>query len=143
MSPSESKPELYSWAGEPQPLSGGYVAATVLGGLRVRELIRAPDSRIGVPLMRDAFREGWKAAWRQLDQGELEARSHLFAGAVGALLTTLAPLASGNVKRQTGRTLLWRARALPPPILLPCCFAPLREAQIAARPGLPSLFELP
>jgi uncharacterized protein (TIGR02391 family) len=51
--------------------------------VRVRELITAPDSRIGIPLMRDAFGEGGKLRAAGVDEGELDARAHLFAGAMG------------------------------------------------------------
>ena len=51
--------------------------------VRVRELIEARDSRIGVPLMRDALGEGGKLRVAGVDEGELDARAHLFAGAMG------------------------------------------------------------
>jgi uncharacterized protein (TIGR02391 family) len=51
--------------------------------IRVRELIEKSDSLIGVPLMREAFGEDGKLRASGVDEGELDARSHLFAGAMG------------------------------------------------------------
>jgi uncharacterized protein (TIGR02391 family) len=52
--------------------------------VRVRWLIGAPDSLVGVELMRQAFGSGGKLRSEGVDEGELDARAHLFAGAMGA-----------------------------------------------------------
>lgn len=51
--------------------------------IRVRELSGAENSLIGVKLMRDAFGQQGKLTDPDLDSGEQEAISHLFAGAIG------------------------------------------------------------
>jgi uncharacterized protein (TIGR02391 family) len=51
--------------------------------IRVRDLIGAPESRIGIPLMREAFGLGGRLRATGEDEGELDATAHLFAGAIG------------------------------------------------------------
>jgi uncharacterized protein (TIGR02391 family) len=51
--------------------------------VRVRHLIGAPDALIGVQLMREAFGLGGALRVVGVDEGELDARAHLFAGAMG------------------------------------------------------------
>jgi uncharacterized protein (TIGR02391 family) len=51
--------------------------------IRVRELIGADSSLVGVRLMRTAFGDGGKLADPNLDPGERVGRVELFAGAIG------------------------------------------------------------
>jgi uncharacterized protein (TIGR02391 family) len=51
--------------------------------IRVRELAGAPESSIGVNLMRDAFKAGGPLADPNLDGGERDAMVALFWGAIG------------------------------------------------------------
>ena len=51
--------------------------------IRVRELAGAPESAIGVNLMKDAFKKGGVLSDASLDGGEHEARMFVFAGAIG------------------------------------------------------------
>ena len=51
--------------------------------IRVRELAGAPESSIGVNLMRDSFRSGGPLADPDLDGGERAATTALFWGAIG------------------------------------------------------------
>jgi uncharacterized protein (TIGR02391 family) len=51
--------------------------------IRVRELSSLPESKIGVDLMKQAFREGGPLASKELDPGERDARMALFWGAIG------------------------------------------------------------
>jgi uncharacterized protein (TIGR02391 family) len=51
--------------------------------IRVRELARAPESLLGVKLMRRAFGEDGSLRSPDLDPGEQVARMELFAGAIG------------------------------------------------------------
>jgi uncharacterized protein (TIGR02391 family) len=51
--------------------------------VRVRELIEASDSLLGVKLMRSAFADGGRLRDPDLDPGEQVARMEVFAGAIG------------------------------------------------------------
>lgn len=51
--------------------------------IRVRELSGAPESAIGVPLMRSAFKDGGQLADPALDGGERVGTMELYAGAIG------------------------------------------------------------
>jgi len=56
--------------------------------IRVRELAGAPESSIGVDLMKNAFKNGGPLADPNLDGGEREATMALFWGAIGVFKNT-------------------------------------------------------
>jgi uncharacterized protein (TIGR02391 family) len=71
----------------PQYLMGEYELAAFAAlravEVRVRRLIAASESDIGVPLMQKAFGEGGPLWDADLDRGEQVARMNLFAGVIG------------------------------------------------------------
>lgn len=73
----------------PQFLMGEYemaaFAAMKAVEVRVREMAGAPDSLIGVKLMRTAFGDGGALCDTALDAGEQQARRELFCGAIGTV----------------------------------------------------------